>query len=507
MLRIPNLYDFVVPTFPQWPIHGLLFLIFLIALGALLVGTRRLRISEVWSSNLLQNGRHVNEILHAVGQMMFPIKATIATALILQITLEFNLVGQLPKTLNQIATLFIFAAFIRIIHLEQRLIQKLRKIEPKRLQTGTLFVRVFLGQILIGIGSICLALLALSFRRELFPLGEWDTFYFRIVEFIFSMALIQIFISPFVLRIMLPSHSPRTPEEIQTAQIIYEAFKRLDLRQPQVRILDLNQFKTYNALISGFNFAPAWFRQSVMISQDHSVPLTQDETRAVIHHELAHAVLWHIPVRVLSSMALWLLCILPVFAASLFISRPDVASAFTTLTFPFILVGLLPFLLGKIVREQEFQADEFAVCRMGSSSEDLISALSKLTLANGQLLDRHPAGNWLNAVAAHPTVIEREARLQQLSVNSSFRRRVDLSRLRALLTFIQSNPGRSLIGSNLLLVAIWAGAKLNVASPGRDPASTTQATIESRLDELKDRRFEFKDIQTFGLGTLENDSN
>jgi Zn-dependent protease with chaperone function len=482
MLRIPVVDQLSYAPFPYILLVGTLMVTFLISIGTSLVGARRLRISRTWAFNLIQNGRPVNEILYAIGQMLFPIKGIMVIALILHFTLDSHLNKEVHKSFNLAAMLVMGSLLFGISLFEQSLIQKLRKIESGIGPSGRLAIRLLVGQFATLIAALIITLCFVTTRRAYLPLGDWDAGLTRQFEFLAAFVFTQLLISPVILRMMLPSHKPKTEEEIETAKITVEAFQQLGLNRPQIRILDLNHLKIYNALIAGLNSAPWYFRQIVMISCDPQVSLNHNETRAIIHHELAHGVLWHIPVRIVSSVALLLLCGLALFFMS---ETLHFWPAVEDVLFLLVILAIFPLLAGRIVREQELQADEFAVNRLGTSRSDLISALTKLTIASGGLLDRHPAGAWLIPAFAHPTVLEREFHLNQLATHPAQPNGLNLSPMRALIAFFRSRPGQVLIAANIILFAVWSNSYLIRTAANREPASLDLNAIHTKLIEAR----------------------
>ena len=252
-----------------------------------------------------------------------------------------------------------------------------------------------------------------------------------------------------------------------------------------MRILNLDGLRFYNALIAGANRAPGPFRQIVLISQSDELGLSENETRAIIHHELAHGFLLHIPVRMVASIVIGIMGLIPIFAASLFFEK------FISLaTVPALVAGFYilihPLIQGRLVREQEIQADEFAVARLGSSAHDLIAALSKATIASGGLIDRKPAGAWLNSNGAHPTVMEREAILQRLEQNQPqhVKRNADLSRFRAIKSMLKDGAWRSITALNVAMIGLVF--TVSILQKGKVSHNRTPASIESSLTALQD---------------------
>lgn len=476
--------------------------IFLIAAFAFaaFIARRRLNIAAIWSKKLSERGdRTENEILHAVGQMMFPVRIlmggiVVFTLLSLPILKNFTF-----ETVATGACALMFAFLAVQINREQKLLFAIRKIDPKKVKANTLAVRTFFGVFFAISFSFGLASLITAVRETIFPLSGTLGLVFHTVEFLGLLIAGQMLVAPLIVRTMLPSEKPSTETELRTAKIVTDAFTKLGLNAPQVRILKLDGLRSYNALIAGANRAPGPFRQLVLISQSDELGLTEKETQAIINHELAHGFLLHIPVRLVASMVIWVMGLLPIIGLSAYANH-EVATLYTPAIMAAFFIFIHPLILGRLVREQEIQADEFAVVRLGSSAHDLISALSKATLASGGLLDRKPPGAWLNSAAAHPTVLEREAILQRLEQSHvdyfkqshaiRIKQGADLSKSRAIRHLLKDGAWRSIAAVNVTLLVL---VSVSVISAKKSPSqSRTPASIESALNAENDAQLNSK---------------
>jgi Zn-dependent protease with chaperone function len=295
-------------------------------------------------------------------------------------------------------------------------------------------------------------------------------------------------IAPVMVRIMLPSQTPTTESELRTETVVKNAFSKLGLNCPQVRILKLDNLRSFNALIAGANRAPWPFRQLVLISQSDQLGLTEKETEAIINHELAHGFLMHIPVRMVAHMATGIAGLIPLTIASQFMDS-SLALVYTPASIFIFYFLVHPLIMSRLVREQEIQADEFAVARLGSSVHDLVSALTKATIASGSLVDRKPAGNWLNASAAHPTVLEREAILQRLEQNQAphIKRHADLTRFRAVKHMFKDGIWRTTAAVNVVAIVLLV---FNLKPLKKDSTDGAQlrapASIEASLSAIQE---------------------
>ncbi|MDZ4083696.1 MAG: M48 family metalloprotease, partial [Bdellovibrionales bacterium] len=386
------------------------FIVLLMTFGsAAYIGLRRLRMAKIWAGKLLERGgRTENEILHAVGQMMFPIRMWLGAVLLITYLALPALRSFTFEALATVACVLMLTYIFVQLNREQKLVFEIRKIDPKKAKTNTLALKAFLGVFFGIIVSFATATLVSAVRQAVIPIDGDIGFIFHIIEFLSVLVGVQLLIAPIMVRIMLPSQKANSENELRTEAVVKGAFTRLGLKPPQVRILKLDSFRSFNALIAGTNRAPGPFRQIVLISQSDELGLTEQETEAIIHHELAHGFLMHIPVRMAAHMAIGICGITPLLIVDHYVSS-SVGMVYTPAAIAVFYLLIHPLIMSRLVREQEIQADEFAVTRLGSSAHDLVSALTKATIASGELIDRKPAGNWLNASAAHPTVLEREA--------------------------------------------------------------------------------------------------
>jgi len=450
------------------------------------LGRSRLRIAKVWSKKLTdRGGKAENEILHAVGKMMFPIHLWMgAIIFITYVSLPIlkNITFERTAT---IACTLMFIYFCVHLKREQKLIFEIRKIDPKKSNAKRIVFRTFFGMFLGFSFSFGFASIITAVRESVFPIDGAAGTIFHWFEFFCLLIGLQILFSPVMVRIMLPSKKPSSDSELRTAKIVADSFAQLGLKKPQVRILNLDGLRSYNALIAGANRAPGLFRQIVLISQSDELGLSENETRAIIHHELAHGFLLHIPVRMVASIVIITMGFFPIFGATLFFERSySLAFGSALITGFFILIH--PLIQGRLVREQEIQADEFAVTRLGSSARDLVAALSKATIASGGLLDRKPAGAWLNSNGAHPTVMEREAILQRLEQNQPphVNRSADLSRFRAIKAMLKDGAWRTIAALNVAAVVLVF--TFFIFQKSKVSQTRTPASIESSLTALQD---------------------
>jgi Zn-dependent protease with chaperone function len=473
--------------------------------SAAYIGARRLQMAKIWARKLLERGgRSENEILHAVGQMMFPIRMWLGAVLVFTYLALPALKSFTFDTIATTSCLLMLIYFFVHLSREQKLIFEIRKIDPKSAKVNTLAAKTFMGIFFAMIFSFAAATVITAFRQALIPLSGDIGFLFHVIEFMSVLIFMQILIAPIMVRIMFPSDRPSTESELRTEAVVKDAFKRLGLNSPQVRILKLDSIRNFNALIAGANRAPGPLRQIVLISQSDQLGLTQKETEAIIHHELAHGFLMHIPVRMVAHLAIGIAGVTPLLIASMYMELSH-GMIYTPAAIVIFYLLIHPLIMSRLVREQEIQADEFAITRLNSSVHDLVSALTKATIASGELVDRKPAGNWMNAHAAHPTVLEREALLQRLQQNqhSLIKQTADLTRFRAVRQMLKDGIWRTTAAVNIVAIGILAFSLLPLK---KDSATGTHwrapASIESTLSAMQENPPKnAKPIRTEALST------
>ena len=238
------------------------FIVLLMTFGsAAYIGLRRLRMAKIWAGKLLERGgRTENEILHAVGQMMFPIRMWLGAVLLITYLALPALRSFTFESIANATCILMFIYFCVHLNREQKLIFEIRRIDPKKAKANTLAIKTFLG-VFFGISfSFGIATLVSAVRQSVLPIGGDLGFVFHIFEFLSILVVIQILVAPIMVRIMLPSLKASTENELRTEAIVKDAFAKLGLKSPQVRILKLDNLRSFNALIAGANFAPGPFR-------------------------------------------------------------------------------------------------------------------------------------------------------------------------------------------------------------------------------------------------------
>ena len=150
-----------------------------------------------------------------------------------------------------------------------------------------------------------------------------------------------------------------------------------------------------------------WFRPALFFTQSLWSELTPGEFEAIILHEVSHLALHHVRKRLWGGFFVFVLTVLifiPLMMVTFLFFRN--ASAVPILLGALGYLGTQIYWMRRLVRRQEIEADENAI-RLGADSEVMVSALTKLTLLNDQLVNRKSPSSFLNVGSAHPTTEER----------------------------------------------------------------------------------------------------
>ena len=190
--------------------------------------------------------------------------------------------------------------------------------------------------------------------------------------------------------------------------------ERTGFRAAAIQVIDGSKRSGHsNAFFTGFGRFRRIVLYDTLVAQ-----LTADQLEAVLAHEIGHYRRGHVPKRlVLSSLALlagfavlaWLASC-PWFNAAFGFPPGEIAPSFLLFG---LLSGLVTFWftpwLNLLSRRHEFEADAFAREAMGGSLP-LVGALRGLAEKNLTNLTPH---RWFSAFYfSHPTIVEREGRLQ-----------------------------------------------------------------------------------------------
>lgn len=203
--------------------------------------------------------------------------------------------------------------------------------------------------------------------------------------------------------------------------------KPLGLRRVPISMIELEDFRWYNALVSGFKlpFQIEALRPTLFVSRSLVNLLTEEELKAVIYHEASHLLLGHMRKRFLWAFTLVLLSIIPVYSYLKFVELVwgDNANSVAWIGSLVVALAFQLFFFRKQVRAQELEADAHAVVGLGASFEAFASALMKLDLATGQSHTRKDPMSKLNPAAAHPTTAERIRALSSSDIRPKRRKK------------------------------------------------------------------------------------
>jgi Zn-dependent protease with chaperone function len=196
---------------------------------------------------------------------------------------------------------------------------------------------------------------------------------------ILSGLLLVFAMAPWLVRQILPL---RKDVSFELIRLLGAPFERAGLKTPKIFVVDQ---EVSNAIVTGFGrgrgpFAPALYVSSALLGQ-----LSPEELEGVICHEASHLALGHLARRLKRNASAVLQVSLGVFAwftfAYLFL--PKAVILFSATLIPWIAVAIPSRLMHRMMREQEHEADEFAVTRLGAPAEDLVRAITKLESKNG----------------------------------------------------------------------------------------------------------------------------
>lgn len=240
--------------------------------------------------------------------------------------------------------------------------------------------------------------------------GAWFWF---IVSF--SLAIFMIFMSMFYTRLIVPLFNKQTPlEEGKLKTEIYEFATKTGFKLDDVFIINGSKRSTKaNAYFSGFGPKKRIILYDTLIND-----LTTDEIVAVLAHEIGHYKKKHVYKSLAMSLAQSALMIWILFLA---LGKPVLSQALGAVE-PSFYIGLvafgllftpISFLIGifsnSLSRKFEYEADNFA--RDFSQSNNLISALIKLSVNNLSNLLPHPAYVFFHF--SHPTLLQRKKALEE----------------------------------------------------------------------------------------------
>ncbi len=199
--------------------------------------------------------------------------------------------------------------------------------------------------------------------------------------------------------------------DVSTLRTIERAFKNSGLSLPKCYILEHEDIQSHNAMIAGFQSGRWIFRPSLFITRSLIENFSPHEIESIVLHELSHVVLQHLRRRLLLTAGLisGFVLISAVTGITFHLLLP-ISWAQTAQLITGVLAVLLPFpLVKRQIRNQELEADRFAITHLGASPEAAITALEKLDTLN----HRDPK----QSAGSHPSTEERIQNILEAAKN------------------------------------------------------------------------------------------
>jgi Zn-dependent protease with chaperone function len=191
-------------------------------------------------------------------------------------------------------------------------------------------------------------------------------------------------IAPYTMRKMLPL---RPLQEDAKQNMIKNCFAQAGLAPPETWVIEIDQFRSANAMIAGFTRGKGPFKPALFITKTLLEHFPEEEIKAVVLHEVSHLAFNHLRQRFVLG---FLSVIGATLSMALFIL---VAPKFATLG---LLISMaMPFILMRQQNQrQELEADREAILKFGASFEGLAGALRRIDQLNNpqlKLSGGHPA--------------------------------------------------------------------------------------------------------------------
>lgn len=227
----------------------------------------------------------------------------------------------------------------------------------------------------------------------------------------FGVQLLLLVIHPYVIEPLFNKSTPLPEGALKTR--LFRLADRTGFRAKTIEVVDGSKRTGHgNAYFSGFGR----FRRIVLFDT-LLAQLSEEETEAVLAHEVGHYRMGHIPKRLatIAGFMLFFFWLISALAESAWFNpgfgfpAGEMAPAFLLfgLTSELVLFWLTP-LGNRVSRKHEFEADAFAREAMGGP-DPLVAALRKLASKSLNNLTPHPL---FSAVYfSHPALVEREAAL------------------------------------------------------------------------------------------------
>lgn len=184
--------------------------------------------------------------------------------------------------------------------------------------------------------------------------------------------------SPLHLRKTLPTN-PLESKQIQT--LLENCFQNAGLATPLIYVIELQQIKIFNLLLTGYQKGRGVFRPTLFIARPLLDSLSPGELRAIILNEISHIVLAHIRKRFLLTVTLmgstlFISAFTSILLGYIF-SSPTLAATIGPFIALFLFLFSFQFLLRQS-RHQDLEADIYSLSQYKVSLTDFASALKKL---------------------------------------------------------------------------------------------------------------------------------
>jgi Zn-dependent protease with chaperone function len=252
------------------------------------------------------------------------------------------------------------------------------------------------------------------------PAGRVDAFEVLVFT-VGRIVILSLFTIVFSVMFMLKMIPNSDITELEHLELIEKRLKQIGWQDVRLRWIDIPDFN--NAFVVGFK----WFgfsNQTMFIGRSLRDLLTKDEFDAVICHELGHMANGHLLKRITYAFVLMFGLVLSLVISlalsmilTLIFSDDPATSALlfggsllVTLVMSYVLVVSWLF---KNYREQEHEADAFAVMKLGIKLENMENALRKV--ANKFRAEARKKSFW-NPFSTHPEI---ETRIENVKTKIS----------------------------------------------------------------------------------------
>ena len=212
---------------------------------------------------------------------------------------------------------------------------------------------------------------------------------------------------PFLVRISLKT-GKMYPSELK--DLILGVFQKAGTPIAEIYLIENDQRRFFNAFVCGprIDFGP--FRRTLFMTRNLFELLEPEEIKAVVCHEAAHFKLNHIFKRATFSVGVLIFTIASITFPAVFVANLLKISKgpmmLTVLISTVITVYAQMYLLMKLIRKQEFEADQEAVS-IGCHPGALIQALEKITKKNHSPRKSPEGWNRFFSLQTHPALEDR----------------------------------------------------------------------------------------------------